>query len=71
MTVWPKIPLDDWSDSHATLHMWLQIVGKIRVALSPWVNHSWNATLYVTPRGLTTSSIPHQARTFQIDFDFV
>lgn len=69
--VWPEIPLDAWSDTHATLHMWLQIVGKIRLTLSPWVNHSWNATLYVTARGLTTSLIPHGTRAFQVDFDFV
>jgi hypothetical protein len=69
--VWPAIPLEAWSDTHATLHMWLQIVGKIRLALSPWVNHSWNATFYVTARGLTTSPVPHGSRVFQIDFDFI
>ena len=69
--VWPSLPLEEWSDTAATLHMWLQIVGKVRLALSPPVNHSWQATLYVTARGLTTSPIPHRDRTFQIDFDFV
>jgi Family of unknown function (DUF5996) len=51
---WPSLPLDTWSDTYATLHLWTQIVGKIRLAQSPWVNHSWHATLYVTARGLTT-----------------
>lgn len=70
---WPSLPLESWSDTCATLHMWAQIVGKIRLAQSPWVNHSWHATLYLTSRGLTTSPIPDPARTrtFQIDFDFL
>jgi hypothetical protein len=68
---WPELPYADWKDTAATLHMWTQIVGKIRLAQTPWVNHSWHVTLYVTPRGLTTSSIPHGERTFQIDFDFI
>lgn len=68
---WPSLPLEAWSDTHATLHMWLQIVGKIRLTQSPWVNHSWHVTLYVTPTGLTTSPIPYDARAFQIDFDFI
>jgi hypothetical protein len=68
---WPSLPLEAWSDTYATLHRWLQIVGKVRLARSPWINHSWTATLYVTPKGLTTSSIPYGARTFQIDFDFI
>ena len=54
-----------------TLHLWTQIVGKVRLALTPWVNHSWHATLYVTARGLTTSLIPYGERAFQIDFDFI
>src|SRR5512140_387268 len=69
--VWPSLPLDAWSDTCATLHMWTQIVGKIRLVQTPWVNHSWHVTLYVTARGLTTSPIAHGTRTFQIDFDFV
>jgi hypothetical protein len=69
--VWPDIPLEEWSETCATLHMWLQIVGKVRLVQSPWVNHSWNATLYVTARGLTTSPIPHGARTFEIDLDLI
>ena len=68
--LWPSLPLEAWSDTCATLHMWSQIVGKIRMVLSPWVNHSWHTTLYVTSRGLTTSPIPYGTRTFQMDFDF-
>ncbi len=68
---WPNLPLEAWSDTCATLHMWTQIVGKIRLAQSPWINHSWHVTLYVTVRGLTTSPIPYGNRTFQIDFDFI
>jgi hypothetical protein len=68
---WPSLPLDEWRDTYATLHMWFQIVGKIRLAKSPWLNHSWNVTLYVTARGLTTSPIPYGEKTFQIDFDFI
>jgi hypothetical protein len=68
---WPALPLDAWSDTCATLHMWTQIVGKIRLTQSSWINHSWHVTLYVTSRGLTTSPIPYGTRTFQIDFDFI
>jgi Family of unknown function (DUF5996) len=68
---WPRLPLEAWSDTCATLHMWTQIVGKIRLMQSPWVNHSWHVTLYVTARGLTTSPIPYGSRTFNIDFDFI
>ena len=68
---WPSLPLEAWSDTCATLHMWTQIVGKIRLTQSPWINHSWHVTLYVTTRGLTTSPIPYGNRTFQIDFDFI
>jgi hypothetical protein len=69
--LWPALPLEDWKDTYATLHMWTQIVGKIRLAQTPWVNHSWHVTLYVTSRGMTTSPIPYGTRTFQIDFDFI
>ena len=69
--LWPALPFHEWSETGATLHMWTQIVGKIRLALSPWVNHSWHVTLYLTARGLTTSPIPFGERIFQIDFDFV
>jgi hypothetical protein len=68
---WPALPFSAWRDTAATLHMWTQIVGKVRLASSPWVNHSWHVTLYVTARGLTTSAIPHGERSFQIDFDFI
>jgi hypothetical protein len=68
---WPSLPLEAWTETCATLHLWTQIAGKVRLAQSPWVNHSWHVTLYVTARGLTTSPIPHGLRTFQIDFDFV
>ena len=69
--VWPPLALEAWSETYAALHLWMQIVGKIRLAQSPWLNHSWHATLYVTATGLTTSLIPHGARAFQIDFDFL
>jgi uncharacterized protein DUF5996 len=71
MNAWPALPYEAWKDTYATLHMWLQIAGKIRLAQSPWVNHQWHVTLYVTARGLTTSAIPHGTRVFQIDFDFI
>lgn len=71
LETWPNLPLDAWSETYATLHMWTQIVGKVRLAQSPWMNHSWHVTLYVTARGLTTSPVPYGNRTFQIDFDFV
>jgi hypothetical protein len=68
---WPALPYAEWKDTLASLHMWTQIVGKIRMELSPWVNHSWSVPLYVSSRGLTTSTIPYGDRAFQIDFDFV
>src|SRR5262245_12344869 len=68
---WPALPLDEWKDTYATLHRWSQIVGKIRLARMPWINHSWHTTLYVTSRGLTTSPIPNGPTSFQIDFDFI
>ncbi|HVY54851.1 MAG TPA: DUF5996 family protein [Thermodesulfobacteriota bacterium] len=68
---WPALPLDEWKDTYATLHMWTQIAGKVRFALSPWVNHSWHVTLYVTSRGLTASPIPYGEMTFEIKFDFI
>ena len=64
---WPSLPLEAWSETCETLHLWIQIVGKVRLSQSPWVNHAWHVTLYVTARGLTTSPIPHGDRTFQID----
>src|SRR5947209_5163077 len=68
--VWPALPLDAWTATRETVHLWTQIVGKIRMANTPVVNHWWNVTLYVTSTGLTTSAMPHGDRTFQIDFDF-
>ena len=68
---WPALALEGWADSCATLHMWAQIVGKIRLRESAPINHGWHSTFYVTARGLTTSPIPHGLRTFQIDFDFI
>src|ERR1700694_1430288 len=68
---WPALPLSEWKDTYATLHMWTQIVGKVRLALSPLVNHWWEVPLYVSARGLTTSPIPYQAGIFEIEFDFV
>ena len=68
--VWPALPLDAWTDTRETVHLWTQIVGKIRMANTPVVNHWWNVTLYVTTTGLTTSPTPYGDRTFQIDFDF-
>src|SRR6202140_5055444 len=68
---WPELPTAAWRETCETLHLWTQIVGKIRLARTPWLNHSWHVTLYVTARGLTTSPIPDGIRTFQIDFDFI
>jgi hypothetical protein len=68
---WPPLPFAEWKETAETLHMWTQIIGKIRLTLSPWTNHSWHVTLYVTSRGLTTSPIPHGARIFEINFDFI
>ena len=68
---WPSLPLASWRDTCATLHMWTQIVGKTRLALAPPENHWWHIALYLTPRGLTTSPMPHGSRTFSADFDFV
>ena len=70
-SAWPDLPFDAWRDTYATLHLWTQIIGKVRLAQTPWVNHSWHVTLYVTARGLSTSPIPHGLRTFGIEFDFV
>ncbi|HWT00967.1 MAG TPA: DUF5996 family protein [Pyrinomonadaceae bacterium] len=69
--VWPSLPLEEWKDTYATLHMWTQIVGKVRLVLSPKINHWWQVPLYVTARGLTTATIPHGPGAFEIDFDFI
>lgn len=68
---WPELRLADWKDTYTTLHMWTQIVGKIRLELTPRVNHWWNVPLYVSPRGLTTSIIPYGPRAFEMEFDFI
>jgi hypothetical protein len=68
---WPSLPLDAWSETCATLHLWTQIIGKIRLTQCAWINHSWHVTLYVTSTGLTTSPVPYGFRTFQIDLDFI
>jgi len=68
---WPTLPLASWQDTCETLHMWTQVVGKVRLALTPLVNHWWNVPLYVTARGLTTSRIPYEARAFELRFDFL
>ena len=68
---WPALPLEAWEPTRATLHMWTQIVGKVRLALSPYVNHWWQVPLYVSARGLTTSPIPYVGETFEILFDFI
>jgi Family of unknown function (DUF5996) len=69
--LWPELPTARWRDSCETLHLFTQIVGKIRLRRSPWLNHSWHVTLYVTARGLSTSPVADGARTFEIDFDFI
>ena len=69
--IWPSLPLAAWQETYSTLHMWAQVVGKIRLALAPKLNHWWQSTLLVTPRGLTTSSIPYGTRSFQISFNFL
>jgi hypothetical protein len=71
LTAWPELSYPAWRDTYETLHLWTQVVGKVRLAKAPWLNHSWQVTLYVTARGLTTSPIPYGTRTFQIDFDFL
>jgi len=68
---WPALPLAEWKDTYATLHMWTQIVGKVRLALTPPINHWWGTALYVTSRGLTTSAIPYEKGCFEIHFDFI
>lgn len=68
---WPSLPLESWQDTYSTLHMWTQIVGKIRLALSPPVNHWWHTALYVSPRGLTTSAMPYEQRLLELEFDFI
>jgi len=68
---WPSLPLNEWKDTYDTLHMWTQVVGKIRLALAPPVNHWWHTTLYISARGLTTSAMPYRGRLLEIEFDFL
>lgn len=68
---WPALPpLEEWEETRAAVHMWSQVVGKVRLALAPWVNHSWGSALYVTTRGLSTSPIHHHGESFEIELDF-
>ncbi len=69
--LWPALPYDAWKDTYATLHMWTQVVGKVALAQAPPLNHSWSIALQVTPRGLSTRTLPHDARSFTIQFDFI
>jgi hypothetical protein len=68
---WPALPADSWKDTYATLHMWTQVVGKVALALGPPLNHSWGNALRVTPRGIATQLLHHDARTFTLEFDFI
>src|ERR1700742_2154023 len=68
--LWPELPYEAWRDTCATLQLWTQIVGKIRLTNTPWLNHSWHVALYVTARGLTTSPIAYAGRSFEMIFDF-
>ena len=68
---WPALPLDEWKDTYATLHMWTQVIGKVRLALTPLLNHWWNVPLYVDARGLTTSCMPYRNAAFEFSFDFI
>lgn len=68
---WPDLPYAAWKETCTTLHLWTQIVGKVRLVQSPWINHSWHATLYVTARGLTTAAIPYRGYRFEMEFDFI
>jgi Family of unknown function (DUF5996) len=68
---WPALPLGEWESTYRTLHLWTQIVGKIRLGLAPLQNHWWNVALYVSARGLTTSAIPYEGRAFEMEFDFI
>src|SRR5271170_3012875 len=69
--LWPELPLAAWQETYATLHMWTQIVGKVRLALSPKLNHWWEVPLYVNSLGLTTSPIPYDGGIFEVQFDFI
>jgi uncharacterized protein DUF5996 len=68
---WPALPYESWKDTYATLHMWMQVVGKVALAQSPPINHSWGIAFQITPRGIATRTLPHGSRTFTIEFDFI
>jgi len=68
---WPALPYEDWADTSSTLHLWLQIVGKVQLMQCPWINHSWHVALQLTARGLATRLLPHGQKLFQIEFDFI
>src|SRR5678815_5927498 len=68
---WPELKFSEWQDTYATLHMWTQVVGKIRLKQTPLVNHWWNVPLYISARGLTTSAMSYNERIFEIEFDFI
>src|SRR5438093_12242979 len=68
---WPPLPYEAWKDTYATLHMWAQVVGKVALAQATPLNHSWAIALQITPRGLATRTLPHGARAFSMEFDFV
>jgi hypothetical protein len=68
---WPELPTESWRDTYETLHLWTQVIGKVRLARTPWLNHSWHVALYVTARGLTTSPIPNGTSTFEIELDLI
>lgn len=70
-SAWPRLPFEAWEETRYALHMWTQIVGKVRTELSPWINHSWSVALYLSSRGLTTGPIPHGRRVFEIEFDLL
>jgi hypothetical protein len=70
-SAWPALPYEAWKDTYETLHMWMQIVGKIRLVRMPWLNHCWQVTLYPTARGLTTAAMPYGDEHFEIEFDFI
>src|SRR5437763_20841 len=70
MVTWPDIEFNNWKDTLSTVHLWVQIIGKIRLRSMPWLNHSWHVTLYVTPHGLSTGSMPYASGIFEIEFNF-
>jgi hypothetical protein len=71
MQQWPELSYEKGKDTFDTLHMWTQIVGKIKLATCPWINHSWHITLHIVPTGLTTHTMPYKDQNFQIDFNFI